>query len=67
MNLEELHRRAYQSLDREDNFNLGEFEQPEPEEDNIDVWAPVARDPEFEKHIEKLKRMKAFNLKGGRE
>ena len=65
MNLEELHRRAYQSLDREDNFNQGEFEQPEPE-DSLDVWAPVARDPEFEKHIEKLKRMKAFNMKGGR-
>lgn len=65
MNLEELHRKAYQSLDREDNFNLGEFEQPE--EDSIDVWTPVARDLEFEKHIEKLKRMKAFNLKGGRE
>ena len=66
MNLEELHRRAYQSLDREDNFNLGEFEQPE-EAASIDVWTPVARDLEFEKHIEKLKRMKAFNLKGGRE
>lgn len=64
MNLEELHQRAYQSLDREDNFNLGEFEQPE---ESLDVWTPVARDPEFEKHIEKLKRMKAFNLKGGRE
>lgn len=65
MNLEELHRRAYQSLDREDNFNLGEFEQPEAE-DSIDIWAPVSRDLEFEKHIEKLKRMKAFNMKGGR-
>lgn len=65
MNLEELHRRAYQSLDREDNFNQGEFEQSEESEN--DVWAPVARDLEFEKHIEKLKRMKAFNLKGGRE
>lgn len=62
MNLEELHRRAYQSLDREDNFNLGEDEQSE----DTNVWAPVSRDPEFEKHIEKLKRMKAFNLKGGR-
>lgn len=62
MNLEELHRRAYQSLDREDNFNLGEDEQPE----DTNVWAPVAKDPEFEKHIEKLKRMKAFNMKGGR-
>lgn len=66
MNLEELHRRAYQSLDREDNFNLGEFEEPE-QPDNINAWTPVARDLEFEKHIEKLKRMKAFNLKGGRE
>lgn len=64
MNLEELHRRAYQSLDREDNFNLGEDEQPE--EDITNVWTPVSRDLEFEKHIEKLKRMKAFNLKGGR-
>ena len=66
MNLEELHRRAYQSLDREDNFNPEE-EPEQPEEDSLDVWAPVARDPEFEKHMEKLKRMKAFNLKGGRE
>lgn len=65
MNLEELHRRAYQSLDREDDFNLGESEQLE-EPDVCDVWAPVAKDPEFEKHIEKLKRMKAFNMKGGR-
>ena len=65
MNLEELHRRAYQSLDREDDFNQGEDEQSE--EDVTNVWAPVAKDPEFEKHIEKLKRMKAFNMKGGRE
>lgn len=66
MNLEELHRRAYQSLDREDNFNQGEEPEQSEEEDDTNVWAPVAKDPEFEKHIEKLKRMKAFNMKGGR-
>lgn len=27
MNLEELHKRAYESIDKEDNFNNGDFEE----------------------------------------
>lgn len=57
--LEELHRRAYESLDREDNFNYGE--------DATIHWQPVAKsekDIEFEKQMAKLKAMKAFNNRG---
>ena len=50
--LEELHRAAYDTLDREDNFNYG---------DDIVHWKPVARDVEFDKHIAKLKAMREFN------
>lgn len=54
--LEELHRKAYEAIDREDNFNYGE---------NATIhWQPVAKpqkDQEFEKHIAKLKAMKEFN------
>lgn len=52
-NLEELHRKAYENINREDNFNYGE--------DVTIHWCPVARDAEFEKQIAKLKAMKAFN------
>lgn len=52
--LEELHRAAYETLDREDNFNYGD--------DVVQVhWKPVARDIEFDKHIAKLKAMREFN------
>lgn len=54
--LEELHRRAYESLDREDNFNYGE--------DTTIHWQPVAKSEkeiEFEKQMTKLK---AFNNRG---
>ena len=34
---------------------------PQPEENELTVWQPVARDLEFEKHIAKLKAMKQFN------
>lgn len=50
--LKEMHNDAYNSLDREDNFNYGE---------DLIKWQPVVRDLEFEKHIAKLKAMKRFN------
>lgn len=50
--LEELHRKAYESIDRDDNFNYGEDETS---------WKPVARDVEFEKQVAKLRAMKRFN------
>lgn len=58
-NLEELHRRAYESLDQEDNFNYGD--------DTTIHWQPVAKSEkeiEFEKQMAKLKAMKAFNNRG---
>lgn len=51
-NLEEMNRKAYEAIDREDNFNF--------DDDEIH-WRPVARDVEFEKQIAKLKAMKEFN------
>lgn len=53
IDIEELHRKAYETIDREDNFNYGE--------DATIHWRPVARDAEFEKQIAKLKWMKEFN------
>ena len=38
MSLEELHKKAYESIDKEDNYNFGDEEQSIPNEYNIEEY-----------------------------
>lgn len=58
--LEELHKAYMASKELEENYNYDD-NKPKIEENEFNTWQPVARDIEFEKHIAKLKAMKAFN------
>ena len=58
--LEELHKAYMASKEPEENYNYDD-NKPKTEENEFNTWQPVARDIEFEKHIAKLKAMKAFN------
>lgn len=62
MTLEELHKRAYESIDREDNYNLGEHEdiKPTPDFDDYSIEEEIKNpydygSPEFITAMEKIK------------
>lgn len=60
-NLDELHKKYMESKQHDlEDFNYGD-EVDQAEENEFSTWQPVARDVEFEKHIQKLKAMKNFN------
>lgn len=58
--LEELHKAYLESKELEENYNFDDNTN-EHEENEFNIWQPVARDIEFEKQIAKLKAMQAFN------
>jgi hypothetical protein len=59
--LDELHKAYLESKENDvEDFNYGEEIIP-PQDNEFSVWRPVARNLEFEKHIQKLKAMKRFN------
>ena len=58
--LEQLHKAYIEAKEPEENYNF-EDSPSQPEENEFTVWAPVAKDIEFERHIAKLKAMQKFN------
>lgn len=58
--LEQLHNAYLESKELEENYNFDDHK-PKIEENEFNIWQPVARDIEFEKQIAKLKAMQKFN------